>query len=171
MELVQSDINEALPFANETFDIATIFNVLYHQWVRSEAFALAEAARVLRPGGLLLVTEPGFQVLTREMDDAAMTRRRYHVSDFDPWFDAAGLKTLFTCYFTSFGVPILFVENLMNGMRRKRTNVGAALDRREIPGFVNEVLFSIAMLEGRLINAGIRIPFGTTLLRVGQKAS
>src|SRR5690349_12413340 len=40
----------ALPFASDSFDLVTSFDVLYHQWVPDEAAVLAECWRVLRPG-------------------------------------------------------------------------------------------------------------------------
>src|SRR5579875_3115924 len=34
--LVKADINARLPFPDRSFDVATVFNVLYHAWVVSE---------------------------------------------------------------------------------------------------------------------------------------
>ncbi|MEI6197495.1 MAG: class I SAM-dependent methyltransferase, partial [Verrucomicrobiota bacterium] len=48
----------ALPFADASFDLVTSFDVLYHRAVPSEATALAEARRVLRPGGGRLMRLP-----------------------------------------------------------------------------------------------------------------
>lgn len=47
---------ERLPFADGTFDLVTAQTVLIH--VRDVAVVLAELARVLAPGGLLLLAEP-----------------------------------------------------------------------------------------------------------------
>jgi GT2 family glycosyltransferase/SAM-dependent methyltransferase len=46
----------ALPFADASFDVVTFFDVLEH--IRDDARAAAEALRVLRPGGFVLVTTP-----------------------------------------------------------------------------------------------------------------
>jgi len=46
----------ALPFAPATFDFALAWNVIYHGDRTIVARALAELARVLRPGGLLQIT-------------------------------------------------------------------------------------------------------------------
>ena len=46
----------SLPFADETFDAVTAFDVLEH--IPRHDLAAAEAWRVLRPGGVLLVTTP-----------------------------------------------------------------------------------------------------------------
>ncbi|MCJ2060838.1 class I SAM-dependent methyltransferase [Methylobacterium sp. J-048] len=47
---------EALPFPAASFDGAVMFNALHH--MPDPAAALAEAARVLVPGGILVVVEP-----------------------------------------------------------------------------------------------------------------
>lgn len=46
----------ALPFEDERFDAVTMFDLIEH--VPDDAAAMAEARRVLRPGGLLLVSTP-----------------------------------------------------------------------------------------------------------------
>lgn len=167
--LVRADINETLPFSDRSFDVATILNVLYHGWVRSEADALGEAARILRPGGLLLLTEPAFDALMREMDEAVMTRRRYRDADFDPWLRASGFETLFSSYFTSFGVPILMGAKFLSRFKRKAATTKAGLDMRPLSGIVNETLALVARSEGWALTKGARMPFGTTLLRVARR--
>src|SRR5438552_1104822 len=49
--LVRADLNARLPFADGSVDAVTIFNVLYHQWVRDEVATLTDVCRILRPGG------------------------------------------------------------------------------------------------------------------------
>ncbi len=54
-ELVEAQVQK-LPFADASFDAVVLSEVLEH--LSDAAPALAEAARVLRPGGLVLVTVP-----------------------------------------------------------------------------------------------------------------
>lgn len=49
---------EALPFPDTSFDAVVFFNSLHHVPLESMDAALAEAARVLRPDGVLYVQEP-----------------------------------------------------------------------------------------------------------------
>jgi SAM-dependent methyltransferase len=61
----------ALPFANDSFDVVTLWNVVEH--VADSRRLLDEAMRVLRPGGRLYVLAPNYAAVRREA--------HYHV----PW--------------------------------------------------------------------------------------
>lgn len=51
-------VGEDLPFEESTMDAVVYFNSLHHVPVAALAKALAEAARVIRPGGMVYVAEP-----------------------------------------------------------------------------------------------------------------
>ena len=53
-----SGVAQAIPFEDARFDLALMLKSLHHVPMASMAKALAEAARVLRPGGHLYVSEP-----------------------------------------------------------------------------------------------------------------
>ncbi len=69
---------EALPLADASVDAALFFNSLHHVEPAAQGAALVEAARVLRPGGDLLVIEPlaqgSYFELLRPLDDETEVR-------------------------------------------------------------------------------------------------
>lgn len=69
---------EALPFDAASFDVVVFVNSLHHVPLASMDAALAEAARVLRPGGTLYVQEPlasgSFFELMRPVEDETGVR-------------------------------------------------------------------------------------------------
>jgi SAM-dependent methyltransferase len=168
--LVRADICRGLPFADASFDVATIFNVLYHGWVERESDVLCEVARVLRPGGLALVTEPAFVMLARDMDVIGMARRRYRRRELSAMCRAGGLDVLFSSYFSSFGFAPLLAFNFARRIGARRRNPAAlALDMKPLPWIANEALYRVASLEGGLIARGLSVPLGTTLVCVVRK--
>jgi SAM-dependent methyltransferase len=169
--LIRADITKGLPFASSAFDVVTIFNVLYHRWIPNETAVLGEVFRVLRPGGLVLITEPAFSVLKREMDEITMGRRRYRLDDIAALCTTVGLDTVFGSYFTSFGFPILMILKMANHLLKLRRNAatGEVAEMKMLPPAANEVLYQLACLESRLIVAGLRVPFGVTLLWLARR--
>ena len=172
--LVRSDISRGLPFGESTFDVVTIFNVLYHEWVEDDGRALCEVARILQVGGLLLITEPAFPILARQWDRAVMGARRYRRPELIALCQRAGLKVLFASYFTSFGFPILI--GIMTLRRIRRLIAGAAVtaekssEHKLLCPVLNQLLYAAAMLEAKAISAGAAFPFGVTLVLVAAKS-
>lgn len=173
VQLVRADISQSLPFADSTFSLVSVFNVLYHDWISDEAAILAEVRRVLRPGGLLLATEPAFPILARSMDAAVMTRKRYRASEFGHLCASADFKVLYVSYFTSFGMLIIL---LLKGGKwvRKIFHCGkaigeVAIDMQPLSRFSNKFLFGIAAVEAWLVAHGLPMPFGTTLVCLARK--
>lgn len=71
---------EAVPFDDQCFDLALMLKSLHHVPVHSMPRALGEAARVLRPGGHLYVSEPvfdgPFNEVVRLFNDERVVRLR-----------------------------------------------------------------------------------------------
>jgi ubiquinone/menaquinone biosynthesis C-methylase UbiE len=168
-ELVQADVNARLPFTDGSFDVATIFNVLYHTWVEDEAAVLREVRRVLTADGLLLVTEPAFPVLAREVDIVDMAKRRYRLEPFLGIVHAAGFDVLLANHFTSFGAPIILgmkaIKTLLPG---KPAPDGSAPDMRAMNPLLNAAFYAVAQAEAAAIKASVPVPFGTTLICVAK---
>ncbi len=65
----------SLPFSDATFDLVCALDIIEH--VDDDDSALSELVRVLRPGGLLLISTPLHPVLWNSFDDFVGHRRRY----------------------------------------------------------------------------------------------
>ena len=73
-------VGQDLPLEDATLDLVVFFNSLHHVPVEAQEAALAEAARVLKPGGLLYVMEPlpegAYFELMRPVNDETEVRAR-----------------------------------------------------------------------------------------------
>lgn len=166
--LVRLDLNCPLPFPDRSFDIATIFNVLYHAWIKHELAPLTEAKRILTSDGLLLITEPAFPALAREMDITDMAARRYRIRPFVELLQAAGFDVLFANYFTSFGAPIILGIKMLKAVMGKSAAAGAAPDIRPLNPLLNAAFYGLARTEASLVKTAIPMPFGTTIICVAR---
>jgi ubiquinone/menaquinone biosynthesis C-methylase UbiE len=100
--LVQTDValvdGRRLPYADQEFDRVVVVDMLEH--VADEAAFLDELARILRPGGALVVNTP-------HLKDSLLRKVRHAVGLTDekhghlrPGYDAAALRRLFGTRFT-----------------------------------------------------------------------
>ncbi len=88
-QLRQSDIY-ALPFANGAADLVTIHQVLHY--LDDPHKALVEAARILRPGGRLLLADFAPHELEELRSDHAHRRLGISAEQMSRWLARAGLK-------------------------------------------------------------------------------
>ena len=82
----------ALPFASGSFDLVTCFDVLVMLDEAAEARALSELARVLAPGGRLLVRVAANDWLRGAHDRAWQVVRRYSPGRLSAGLTRAGLR-------------------------------------------------------------------------------
>jgi len=153
----------ALPFTEASFDAVVSIDVLCHSGVE-ELPALEEAARVLRPGGLLLLQVPAFDWLRGEHDVAVWTKRRYRRTEAVELLSAAGLSALRAGYRNALLFPAAAIVRLAS--RRAGAREAARSDVRPVPAPVNALLSGVLALERKL---GIRFPFGLSVFCVAEK--
>jgi SAM-dependent methyltransferase len=86
--LVQADLKDPLPFPDAAFDRVLSQNVL--EFVPDPVGLAAEAGRVLRPGGRLVLGHSDYDTLVFASEDLELTRRlvRAYCDAQQPWMDA-----------------------------------------------------------------------------------
>ena len=97
----------AIPFPDASFDIVTSFDVLYGLPDEIERAAGREMARVLKPGGKLLVTSAAFDLLRGGHGTFTNEVRRYTTSSLAGFFTTAGLDVVRVSYTHATLFPIL----------------------------------------------------------------
>jgi SAM-dependent methyltransferase len=85
--LLQADLKAPLPLADAAFDGVLSHNVL--EVLPDPAALVAEAARVLRPGGRLVLAHSDYDTLIFASEDLELTRRlvRDYCDTRQPWMD------------------------------------------------------------------------------------
>jgi SAM-dependent methyltransferase len=157
---------EDLPFPDESFDVVTLLDVIEH--VDDDVALLAEARRVLVPGGVALVSVPAYMWMWGAQDEISHHRRRYTAGRLRESLHAAGLRTKRTTYFNT----LLFAPiALVRVMRRFRGgSKGEAVSDFEMnaPGLVNSLLGWAFGLEAPMLRR-LSFPFGVSALGVAVR--
>lgn len=152
---------EALPWPDATFGLVTCLDVIEH--TDDDVRALAELRRVMAPGATLVTTVPAYPLLWSDHDEAHQHRRRYTRRSFLAAARAAGFDVVRDTYFNTVLFPPAAAVRLAGRLRRgpsRRTNYEMT------PGGLDAPLAAVMQAEARLIGAGLRLPFGLSLLTV-----
>lgn len=153
----------ALPFPDATFDLVTCFDVIYHLWVEDDRAALREMARVLRPGGAMLLRVPALAWLRGAHDEAVLTRHRYTRREVTELLSQAGLEVQRVTYANAFLLPLLL---LRRGLDRVTGREGS--DVAALPGPVEHLFRGLLELEARLVRH-VGLPVGTSVFGLARK--
>jgi len=159
IEYVIGKLETAL-IASGSFDAVLALDVLEH--LDNDAVGLYQAAQMVKPGGLLLITVPALPSLWGGQDVISHHRRRYTKATLLRTFERAGLPPPRVSYFNTLLFPPVAA------VRWTRRALGMASRSRSDfedtpPGAVNNILASIFSVERHLIPR-MRLPVGVSLL-------
>lgn len=164
--LVQGDAARLEPFAPETFDLVTAVEILEH--LEQPETALASIWRVLKPGGLLILTVPADQRLWSERDQRLEHQRRYAVKDLVRSVSGAGFEVLKASYANAFYYwPYRWL--LAWRRRFRREAVPRIRTNTYLPHpWLSALFAAVLKLETRVILAG-RLPWGVSAVCAARK--
>jgi SAM-dependent methyltransferase len=157
----------ALPLPSLSMDLATSFDVLYCLDDATEATAMSEMFRVLKPGGLTLVNVAALDVLRGSHSTLTHEVRRYTRARLRERLERAGFSVE-RLTFTNFS---LFAPALASrGLERLRGTAAQASDAdlQTPPAPINATLNAALTLEAALVSK-IDLPIGTSIMAVGRK--
>jgi SAM-dependent methyltransferase len=155
-----SDLNR-LPFADDSFAAALCVTVLCHQSIPDPTAAVAELARVVEPGGVVCLLEPGVRRLRRAHDRVTHTGRRFSLGDLRRHAAGAGLQIERATGAYSFLVPPAAAKAVI-----ERGRTSSDLDVQ--PGGLGGLLGTAARAERALLRR-VSLPFGLSVAVVARK--
>jgi len=162
---VIQDQPDALPFPDSSFDFLTSFDVLEH--IGNDAKMLADFARVLKPGGLALITVPAYPSLWSLHDDSMHHIRRYTWKEVVEKVRSAGFHPEMVTHINLFLLPLILpVRWLRDKFTRKK---GVTSDfNLNLPGWMNFIYKVIFCAEWYWLRF-VPIPAGLSLVCVMRK--
>jgi len=153
-----------LPFPDAAFDVVTSFDVIYHAWVSDDRRAVAEMARVLRPGGLMLVRVPALKVLWGAHDEAVQSRRRYTRAELVALLASCDLRLLRATYCNSILFPLLLVRRMIDRLLRREGS-----DVRFLPAPLEWIFKRALFVEAAAIRRGLSFPVGASVVALARR--
>ncbi len=153
---------EKLPFADETFDVATALDVIEH--LDDDVAGLAEMHRILKKGGKTLIFVPAFMWLWGVQDDISNHRIRYTKGQIVERLEKAGFVIERATYANwTFFAPILAGRTLM-----KITGIKPESENNVNISALNGVFGRLFSSERHWLK-NFNFPFGVSIVVIARK--
>ncbi|MGH8691145.1 MAG: class I SAM-dependent methyltransferase [Burkholderiales bacterium] len=160
--LLQMDARR-IPYRDE-FDVVGAFDVIEH--IEDDDLVLREMYAACSPGGGVIVTVPQHAWLWSYRDEFGRHVRRYSRPELLRKLRAAGFGRVWATSFVTALLPLMAWSRLRQSAP-ERFDASSELD---VGGVANRVLGAVMALERRLIQAGLSLPAGGSLLAVAHKS-
>lgn len=151
---------ERLPFSDGSVSCITSLDVVEH--LVDDHAAVREFARVLQPGGVMVLAVPAYRWAWSAHDDALGHKRRYVADALVRLATAEGFRVRRCTYYHSWLVPLAYLLRKTPLSRLVRSSAEEASYANPI---VNAVLLGVTRLE-RLLTSLVDLPFGLSILLV-----
>lgn len=153
---------EALPLLSNSVDAVLALDVFEH--IERDDLAFAEVQRVLKPGGVLVMSVPAFKSLWGPHDVALMHFRRYRLAEVADRLRQAGLNPVKLSYSVFFLFPVVVLVRILE--KFKRGEAKASLPA--LPEWFNALLIKLQDIEASLIGR-VRLPWGSSVVAAAKK--
>jgi 2-polyprenyl-3-methyl-5-hydroxy-6-metoxy-1,4-benzoquinol methylase len=152
------------PF-HEAFDVICLFDVLEH--LNDEGCALEILKKMLKPGGMIILSVPAHSWLWSREDALAGHKRRYTKNQLRAVFQSSGLKPLYIRYFFKMLIPFLMMRTWI----KKDTGKPVQADENvnlALPYIPNQFFYFLMKIE---LHVDWLLPnsMGGSLIGIAQK--
>lgn len=167
VELFQMDARRS--GLREAVDLVGAFDVLEH--IPEDEEVLADIARMLRPGGVLIATVPQHPWMWSTADDLALHQRRYRRGELAAKARKAGLESVYESSFVTLAFPLMAAARILERLKgsRSKPEQHHANEFRLSPT-LNGFLLHLCRAEQRLRELGVPLPFGGSQVIVARRA-
>lgn len=161
----QGDIT-ALPYRDGAFDALVSLDVIVHLPRGEEGKALQEFARVLEPGGSLLLRASALDILRSRHSQFAHERQRFTKARLRKALEEAGFEVQSISYANSLLLPVaLFKFRVWEPLTRQAPQSGVVMPAR----WLNKLLQLPLECEAAWFRIGGGFPLGQSLLVEANK--
>ena len=153
---------ESTGLKSNFFDVITLLDVLEHT---DDNETLKEIYRILRPGGLLIITVPAFKFLWSKWDKVLQHKRRYSKKSLEKLLQSYQFAVEKMSYMFSFlFIPVYLVRLIKSRPSKDRYSSDFQINTP----LLNYALLALARLEHFFIRY-TTIPIGTSIVCIARK--
>ena len=162
-EQILSLAGDEVPLPETALEYVTALDVLEH--VPDDAAVVRGFQRLLKPGGLAVVTVPASMGLWSDWDQALHHYRRYHRRQLRALFANEAWEIMHVNYTNILAYPAVWLVRKLRQAPRKGT-WSTRLDDRVPPRWCNSLLRETFVASAR---CRVPLPFGVSLLLVARR--
>ena len=160
-----------LPFADDSFDVVSAFDVVEH--CEPESVAMSELARVLSPGGTIMISVPAYTWAWSSFDDANGHHRRYTRARAVEAVEQAGLTVERSTYAFAGVFPFFALQRVASRVASvvsgsKDTNPADIVDLPRVSPFLSRLFLALCRLDERVLRRA-DLPFGSSVVIAATK--
>lgn len=156
---------ESIPFKDNTFDLVTSFEVIYHKGIKDYIKAINEFHRVLKKDSMLVLRVPAFDALFGGHDVVVHGARRFTKQQIKTAVKSAGFKIEKLTYVNSISFfPVLIIRSIQRLFGLKKNKADTSIES----GQLNQFLISWLRLESKILKY-INLPLGVSILCIARK--
>ncbi|HKB91047.1 MAG TPA: class I SAM-dependent methyltransferase [Opitutaceae bacterium] len=159
----------SIPLGDSVLDYVTALDVLEH--IRDDAAAVKEFRRILKPGGVAVVTVPASMSLWSDWDVGLHHFRRYDRNGLVSLFHAEQWDVINVNYTNVVVFPLVWLVRKWRGLRgnHAKNRVQPRTEDVVPPAWLNAILRTIFVGLGKV--SWFRFPFGVSLILVARRRS
>ncbi len=155
-----------IPFPDDLFDLAASFDVL--QVVEPDVAAVREMARIVRPGGHVLLTLAAFNMLSGDHAEIWSECHRYTPRTARQLVEQAGLRVERVSFAFASLFPLMLAVRTVQRVTRPFRRTPSHTDMAPPWGPMNAALIRVLDVEAALARQ-VKMPIGTSLIVVARK--
>jgi ubiquinone/menaquinone biosynthesis C-methylase UbiE len=163
--VVQADITR-IPFPDRSVDVATAFDVL--QCVDADDAAVREMARIVRPGGAIVLTMAALEVLRGDHAEVWKEVRRYTPARARRLVEQAGLEAEHVAFLFASTFPLMLATRVSQRLTRPFRSVRRDSDIAVPAVPINAMLTALVSAEASVARF-VKMPIGSSIVVIGRK--
>jgi SAM-dependent methyltransferase len=166
--LVQGSVTH-LPLTDASIDVVVSFDVLYCLETPAEQAAMREMFRVLRAGGHVVINVAALEMLKGDHSALGGEVRRYTKRELGEKLARVGFQVKRLTYTNASLFPITATVRALQRLRGVKADPDNKGDFYVPPAPINAMFSGALVLEAKIVEAGIDMPVGSSLLCLAQK--